>query len=293
MSTRLRIFVLFAAVYILPLPAIAQTGVGQPLGGGAGNNTIASLDRFQVLQRQFLVSGKVTTLRGDPVARARVEVAPTGAQGEFRSLQTDLQGQFRTEYRLNAERVKDFAIELNVTKKGFLKAHALIDFGDSGKTWVVPVTLRDLREDPKLLALADLISELAPRLASLKSADGLSAESEKDYARGVSEFLQAKSPDRALAFFMKVTSRDASCMDCRTMLALAELDSGDWDGAYYNLVEVFNKIPADSGLGRPEPFVALGVMESWRHRPEHAAGYFAKALKFAPQDPVVLQELGR
>jgi len=293
MSTRLRICALFAAAALLPLPAIAQTGIGGPLGGGAGNNTIASLDRFQVLQRQFLVSGKVTTLRGDPVARARVDVAPTGAQGEFRSLQTDLQGQFRTEYWVNGERVKNFAIELNVTKKGFLRAHALIDFGESGTTWVIPVTLRDTTEDPKLLAQADLISGLAPRLATLKPAEGLSADSEKDYARGVTEFLQEKRPDRALAFFTKVTSRDASCMPCRTMLALAELDSGDWDGAYYNLVEVFNKILADSALGRPEPFVALGAMESWRHRPEHAAGYFSEALKFAPQDPLALQELGR
>jgi tetratricopeptide (TPR) repeat protein len=194
---------------------------------------------------------------------------------------------------VNGERVKNFAIELNVTKKGFLRAHAHIDFGDSGTTWVIPVTLRDTTEDPKLLAQADLISGLAPRLATLKPAEGLSADSEKDYARGVTEFLQEKRPDRALAFFTKVTSRDASCLPCRTMLALAQLDSGDWDGAYYNLVDEFNRIRADQSLGRPEPFVALGVMESWRHRPEHAAGYFSEALKLAPQDPLALQELGR
>jgi len=293
MSNRLRVCFLLAAACLLPLLAIAQSSIGEPLGGGAGNNTIASLNRYQLQQMHWLVSGKVTTLRGDTVARAKVVVAPTGAQGEPRSLLTDLQGQFRTDYWLSAERVKDFAIELNVTKKGYLRAHAFIDFGSSGKTWVIPVTLRDLTEDPKLLAQADLISALAPRLATLKPADGLSTASEKDYGRGVTEFLQERRPDRALVFLTKVTSHDASCMPCRTQLALAELDSGDWEGAYYNLVEVFNKIQADSGLGCPEPFVVLGVMESWRHRPETAAGYFAKALKFAPQDPLALQELGR
>jgi hypothetical protein len=77
------------------------------------------------------------------------------------------------------------------------------------------------------------------------------------------------------------------------MLALAELDSGDWDGAYDNLAQVFNKMLADRSLGRPEPLLVLGVMESWRHQPRNAAGYFAEALKYSPQDPLALQELGR
>jgi len=34
-------------------------------------------------------------------------------------------------------------------------------------------------------------------------------------------------------------------------------------------------------------------MESWRRKPMNAAGYFAEALKLAPQDPLALQELGR
>ena len=34
-------------------------------------------------------------------------------------------------------------------------------------------------------------------------------------------------------------------------------------------------------------------MESWRHEPRNAAGYFVEALKYAPQDPLALQELGR
>src|SRR5208337_2480630 len=170
-SARLRIPVLFAALCLLPAPVIAQMGVGTPLGGGAGDNTIASLNRLQTQQRNWLVSGKVTTLEGYPVARAKVEVAPTVAGGTFRTLMTDLQGQFQTEYWLNFDVFKEFAIELNVTKKGYLRAHALIDFGSSGKTWVIPVTLREPKEDPKLLSQADLISGLAPRLNKLKASD--------------------------------------------------------------------------------------------------------------------------
>jgi hypothetical protein len=50
---------------------------------------------------------------------------------------------------------------------------------------------------------------------------------------------------------------------------------------------------ADTSLGRPEPLIALGVMETWRRHPSEAAGVFLEALKYAPQDPLALQELGR
>ena len=282
MNARLRIPALFVVACLLPVPAIAQI-VGPPSTPGGGIN----------LYNSWVVAGKVKTLRGDPVAGAKVEVVPTGVSVGSRTLVTNLQGEFQTEFSLNVEVVKDLTFDLNVTKKGFLKAHAVINFGEVGKTWVIPVTLREPEEDPELLSQADLISGLAPRLNKLKPSDGLSAAGEKDYARGVAEFLEKNSPGRALPFFMKATRRDASCLPCRTMLALAELDSGDWDGAQRNLAEVFNKIMADRSLGRPEPLVALGVMESWQYKPKNAAAYFVEALKYAPQDPLALQELGR
>jgi tetratricopeptide (TPR) repeat protein len=287
MDARQRITVLFAAVCMLPVSSVAQ------VSSGALVPAIGGINPYNILQGHWLVAGKVKTLRGDPVAGAKVDVVPTSASGEFRTLVTNFQGEFQTEYWLNVEFVKEFGVDLKVTKKGFLKAHSIIDFGTSGKPWVIPVTLREAEEDSELLSQADLISGLAPRLKKLGASDGLSTAGEKDYALGVEEFLDRSRSDRALPSFTKVTRRDASCMPCRTMLALAELDSGDWDGAYDNLVQVFNKMLADRSLGRPEPLLVLGVMESWRHQPRNAAGYFAEALKYSPQDPLALQELGR
>jgi len=286
MDGHLRITVLLAAVCMLPVSSVAQVS-----NSGAPVPSLGNINPYNILQAHWLVAGKVTTLRGDPVAGAKVDVAPTSASGEFRTLVTNFQGEFQTEYWLNIEYVKEFGVDLKVTKKGFRKAHAIIDFGNS--TWIIPVTLREPEEDSELLSQADLISGLTPRLKKLGASDGLSAAGQKDYARGVEEFLDRNRSDRALPSFTKVTRRDASCMPCRTMLALAELDSGDWDGAYDNLAQVFNKMLADRSLGRPEPLLALGVMESWRHQPRNAAGYFAEALKYAPQDPLALQELGR
>jgi len=288
MNAHLRIPVLGAVLCLLLVSAIAQVQMASQ-----APVTVSDANLYNIVQKRWVVAGKVTTLRGDAVAGARVDVEPTSASGQFRTMVTDFQGQFQTDYWLNSELVKEFSVDLKVTKKGFRKAHALIDFGRSDKFWLIPVTLRDPEEDSELLSQADLISALAARLNKLKASDGLSAAGEKDYARGVAEFLVLKRPDRALPFFTKVTRRDASCMPSRTMLALAELDSGDWDGAHRNLSEVLNKILADRSLGRPEHLLVLGVMESWRHQPVNAAGYFAEALKYAPQDPLALQELGR
>jgi tetratricopeptide (TPR) repeat protein len=280
MNIRLRIATLFAAAFLAPAYSFAQILPTNPAGG-------------LNLYSGWVVGGKVMTLQGDPVSGARVEIVVTSVSGGVRSLVTNAHGEFQTDYSLNLEVVKSFAIDLRVAKKGFLRAHALIDFGQSNKTWVIPVTLREPKEDPRLLPQAALISGLAPKLAKLTASDGLSAAAEKDYARGVAEFLEKKTSDRALPFLMKVAQRDVACLQCRTMLALAELESGDWDGASRNLAEVFSKLQADRTLGRPEPLVALGVMESWRHQPRNAAAYFVEALKYAPQDVLALQELGR
>jgi tetratricopeptide (TPR) repeat protein len=280
MSAHLRTLGLLTGACLVPLAALAQ---------GAPTTSTADLHFLNT----WTVAGKVTTLRGDPVPGARVEVAPTLTSGAIRTLATNLQGEFQTEYRLTFENVKEFGVDVRVTKKGYLKAHTLVDFGASNRTWVIRVTLRDAEESPELLPQAELIARLAPRLKKLTASDGLSAAGEKDYEHGVMEYLDKNHPDRAVPLFLKVTRRDASCMLCSTMLALAELDMGDWDGAYHNLSELSNKVVADRTLGRPESLLALGVMESWRREPKTAAGYFVEALKYAPQDPLALQELGR
>ncbi|MGA2073224.1 MAG: carboxypeptidase-like regulatory domain-containing protein [Terriglobia bacterium] len=274
--------VLFVVAILFEASAFAQV-IGPPSTPGRGMN----------LYTMWFIQGKVKTLQGDPVPNARVTVMAVDASAGPKSLMTDLQGEFRTEYSLNLESAKQLTLDLKVTKKGYLRAHALITFEEAGKTWVIPITLREAAENPQLLAQADLISGLAPRLSKLNASDGLSAEGGKDYARGVTEFIEKGSPDRAVPFFNKVIRQDASCLPCRTMVGLAELGSGDWDGAYRNLAEVFNKMMADRSLGRPEPFVALGVMESWEGKPRDAASYFLEALKYAPQDTLALQELGR
>jgi tetratricopeptide (TPR) repeat protein len=301
MKGHFRFLMIFAALCCLPAALMAQ-GVDMV---GAPSSGFGAINPYNLLQKHWIVAGKVTTLGGDPVAGAKVAVQPT-VEGEFRLLTTNLQGEFQTEYDLNADLVREFSVVVTTNKKGFLKAHALIDFGNADRTWAIPITLRDPNPDPELLSQADMVSALAPRLKKLGSADGLSAKSEKDYAHGVEEFLDQSRPDRALGFLTKVIARDPSCVGCRMMLGLAELASGDWDGANRNFsqgVDDVRKVSksqagqrttaAPPGFGRPEPALALGVMESWRHQEDRAAGFFEEALNLAPQDPLGLQEMGR
>ncbi len=273
---------LIVAACILPVTLLAQIN----------ETPLDNLSTLDLMNTHWMVGGKVTTLQGDPIRGAKVFVVPTtGVQA--RTLTTDARGEFATDWWLNVRIIKDVGVRLTVTKKGFLQAHALVDLGDPSKPWAIPVTLRDGKSDPTLLSQAELISGLAPRLRKIGAADGLSEKSEKDYARGVEEFLDQKRSDRSLVSFAKVIRRDSSCLLCRTMRALAELEAGDWDGAYRDLGEAITQGRADPKLARAEPLITMGVMESWKHQPERAEGFLAEALKVVPTDPLALQEIGR
>jgi len=280
---------------LLTVPLAEQVVTGQDTNpvSGAPTTTFGTINVNSTFLKDWIVGGKVRTLEGNPVHGAKVVVQPLSTAGDFRTVKTDLQGEFRTDYQFNTDTVKELSVELTISMKGFLEAHQIIDFGGTDKFWVIPVTLRDAKEDPNLLSQADLASDLAPKLKDLGANDGLSANSEKDYARGVQEFLDRGRADRALPLFSRVVKRDPKCAACRTMLGLAELNSGDLDGGDRNFGEAVNTILADRKLGRPEPFVAYGAMHSWRHDPDKAAPFFAEALKFDAKDSLALQELGR
>jgi tetratricopeptide (TPR) repeat protein len=276
------------------MPAIMAQGSASDAGGlGNPGDGFGTINPYNLPQAHWVVAVQVKDMKGDPVRDAKVAVQPLTGGADFRTFKTDFQGQFYTEYFLNADLARDFRVALVAEKKGYLKAREVAYFAKVDKPVLIPITLREPLQDPDLLSQEDLIATLGSRLKNLSTADGLSAKSEKDYARGVADFLERNQPDRALASFTKVVERDSACVQCRTMRALAELASSDWDGANRDLAEAVNATLKDRKAGRPEPLIFHGVMESWRHENEQATAYFAEALKYAPQDPLALQETGR
>jgi len=220
-------------------------------------------------------------------------VTPVTSTG-LRTFYTDAQGEFRSEYQMvTGVGSNEFIVILSAKKKGFQTAHSYVNFGRTNKTWMVPLTLRPTEEDADLLSPADLIAGLAPKLKQLGPADGLAAKSAKDYTHGMADFLDQNNPDRAVPLLTKVVANNPSCIGCRVMLGLAELSWCAWDDANQTFGESVKATLADRKIGRPEALVAYGTWLSWQHEAERAEAFYLEALKFAPQDALALQELGR
>jgi tetratricopeptide (TPR) repeat protein len=244
--------------------------------------------------RYHVVAGKVMTIDQDIVRGAEVRVSP-GLNGDSRFFKTDVNGEFQTVYNMKGAFTGDFRVWLTIKKHGYQTAHELIDYADFPKPVLLPLTLRPEEPDPGLLSQPDLLSDLLPRLRSLGPADGLAARSEKKYAKGVQEFIEKKRPDRSLSDFADVAGHNPECARCLTMLALAELDSGNWDGATRRVdaaIKLTTRKKNPTG-GSLEAVVLAGVMRSWMHAPQAAIGYFAYANRREPGNKLVLQELGR
>ncbi|MEJ2009040.1 MAG: hypothetical protein P8Z30_12940 [Acidobacteriota bacterium] len=240
----------------------------------------------------WVVAGRVVTLGGDVIRDARVQVNPLGPE-EVRFFHTDPSGDFETFYFPTTERFRTFKVELTVSKKGFQTAHELIDLGDFQKPVRLPITLLPEEQDSRLLSRQDLVSHLLPELQSLGPGNGISAKSQKEYAKGVQEFAGKGRPDRSLRYFSDVVKHNAACAKCRTMLALAELDSGNWDGAARDANSALALTLKDPRTGSPEAMLLAGVMESWMHNPQAATDFLVRANNLDPKDALVLQEIGR
>jgi Tetratricopeptide repeat len=280
---------LLAAGSVLPLPLM-----GQQQGGGniSQTNRISGLLLEERAPKRWDIAGKVVTLQGDPVPDAKVR-AETDSPAKSRSLSTDSAGEFKTTFQVRTQADAGFHLRLTVKKKGFLTANELIEFSASGPSEVLPITLRPAVQDEDFLSQKDLISNVGPKLRKLGPSDGLSAKAEKDYAQGVADFLDRSDPGQAIASLAKVVKRDSACPKCWTMLALAELDAGDFDGAVRDASVPVSRSQKDQKTGSPEASLFLGVVQSWKSDPSGAADHFAQALAEAPQDALALQEMGR
>jgi Flp pilus assembly protein TadD len=239
------------------------------------------------------VFGQVKTLDGQPARDAKVRVDIGTGPGLGRTIGTDLQGKFDTQYELDVTQYTRLSLTLVASKPGYLDARETVDFGASDKTWGIDLTLREKSQDPDQLSLADLVRSVAPRLRQRAARDLQPTSAAKDWERGAHDLLDRQDALGAVPLLAKVAQREPRCIDCRLMLGLAQLDAGSWDSATRQFSDIAKLSSEDKSARRPEPSLILGVLESWRHETKKAAGFFTQALDAAPGDPLVLQELGR
>jgi tetratricopeptide (TPR) repeat protein len=245
-------------------------------------------------ERIWTVFGHITTPDGKPAVDAKVRVDIGLAAFPPRALATNIQGNFTTQYTLEAKPNQTLSVEVVATKAGYFEGRAAAEFKDEEGTREFRLVLRKETEDPDLLSLPSLVASLAPRLRAPGAGGPVSASAQKDYQYGAEQFLDKHSAVNAIPSLAKAVEREPNCIECHALLSLAELETGAWDSATRQLLAATDmQVSERASAKRPEPLLILGVLETWRREPQAASAYFLKALELQPADSLVLQELGR
>lgn len=289
-----RVVIFFMLVFVSTLWPCTVGWAQAPAGAQAGSPALGGLRLSAIQAQDWTVFGRVTNLKGEPVSGAKVRVNIPGGKDLARVLETNLQGEFRTTYNLDAQLYQRISVKVVAGKPGFLDSQETADFVKAGLTHGIDVVLRQDEEDPDQLPQAALIRELGSRLRRQAEQRLAGGPARKDLLRGCEESLDRHNSVIAVAYLAKVVERQPECVACRTLLSLALLDAGSWAGATRQLAEAAKlSDAAPPGAKLPEPLLLLGVLEAWRHEDKKAAGFFQQALALAPNDPLALQELGR
>ena len=282
MSVRKGLFFLI----LFPLAAWAQGPQG--VTGNLGNSA-RTLGMYT-----WEVFGRATNLKGDPLGGVTVRLDVGAGMNTVRALKTNLQGEFQTEFTLNAELYPTLSVKLVASKSGYAAAHETVEIGAADKTSGIHIVLPELTENPDQLSMATLVGTLAPRLRQ-DAAKGSGAEAnrkEKDFARGCEELIDHRNAVRAVPLLSLGVRGAPSCVECRLLLTLASLEAGGWTIASQQLEEA-TKLNDVATLKRPEPALIAGVLEEWRGENRTSAGFYKKALEIDPSNVLALQEMGR
>jgi tetratricopeptide (TPR) repeat protein len=259
-------------------------------GEQAGNKTLPL-----ETESERLVAGRILTTDGSPARDTKIEIT-TESGDSCCVIRTGNESEFQADAHscVRDKEPQRLTLTLHVSRKGFQHAHKLVEKKVFTPVTGVTVTLRPLQQtNPALLSHGDLTSALSPRLRQLDSDDSLPVQDQKDYAEGVREFLGFSQLDKAVLLLNRAATSNPSCRKCKTMLALAELQWGDWDDARAELEGLVQAARKDKNPAYAEALILYGVLLSWESDYAKAGSYFVEALEHKPQDAFALHELGR
>jgi tetratricopeptide (TPR) repeat protein len=240
------------------------------------------------------VFGKVTDLKGEPLRGASVRVDIGYGVQYVKELTTNVQGEFRTAYTLEATTHPSVAVSLLVTREGYFRSHEYVDFGVSDKTWEIDVAMQPDPQGADELPLGTLVTMLGPKLRASLVSELAASSARKDFERGASDFLDRHDAAKAVPTLAKVVKRYPACGHCRTLLGLACLDAGSWIGAGREFAEASNLASSKgSNADKLDSFLIAAEMENWKDEYNKAAGFLMQAKDVDPKNAFVLQELGR
>ncbi|MBI1983323.1 MAG: hypothetical protein HYS61_03900 [Acidobacteria bacterium] len=289
--------VMARSTFVLTL-ALSLLSAFWPRPGWAQVPTIAhapiSVNQTELVKvRVWPVAGRVTAPDGEPVSGVEILV-DIGTPGHPpQSLHTNLKGEYRTEFRLDAKTSSELAVKVMALKEGYSTAQDFAEFKADQEVREINLVLREDSLDSDLPSFPALMEGLAARFRE-PGRGGPVAAAKEDYARGVERLLDNHDSPGALVPLRSAVNREPECFACRTLLSLALLDTGGWDIASQYLTDGAKLAASqEAGSGRAEAFLIRGVVEMWRQDLPRALGFFLQALEFQPSDPLVLQETGR
>jgi len=261
---------------------------------GASFPVKISVNELNFAKQYFLwpISGRVTTLKGDPVAGANVRIDVGAGQERSKIIQSNLQGEFVSEFKLE-ETLRKIKVDVVASKPGFLNAHETDEFKSEEAIRGFNLVLRDEAVNPEMLTQAALVAALGPRFRA-PGAGPAPADARREYERGAELFLNKHNAGAALAPLQRAVAGDPGCMECQALLSLADLETGSWARARRRLGDAAEAIISGKATTkRSEVLLILGVMEAWRSDSKASLGFLLKAQEVQPEDPLVLQEIGR
>jgi len=286
----IRILILSLLISLAPLSLFAQV----PAGAGIASGFNPDMALRNIEKQIWHIFGKVTDLRGEPVRAATVRVDIGHGTLYDKTLTTDAQGSFRTEYTLNGDLFKQLAVNLRVERDGYLPAREYVNFGESDKTWGIDITMRPDTEGAEDVSVSTLVNALAPPLRASLESDAALKPARKDLHQAIEQFLDDHASAKSIPLFDKVVAREPDCANCRTLMGLALLDAGSYSGASRQFGEAA-KLVLEKGSApqKADSLLIVAELANWKGEFAKAAGFLMQAKDLDPKNALVLQELGR
>jgi tetratricopeptide (TPR) repeat protein len=240
------------------------------------------------------VFGRVWAPTGEPISDADVRLDIPNGRDAVGKVRTDVRGNFSIEYTLDQSHHGDLIVKVTAAKPGYSTAWEAVNLAVGNRTGEVALVMRMENGSQDEIPFEELTHRLIPRLVARVAPNLSTGPVQADFQRGVAELLKGDSSNDPGELLGKVTDQEPCCIDCRILQGLALLEAGNWQEARRQIADA-NKLNEAPRVGPrlPEPAFVLGVLEEWRRDAAAASGFFQQALGAAPNDPLVLQELGR
>jgi tetratricopeptide (TPR) repeat protein len=256
---------------------------------------ISELQLSQLKKGRWIITGQVKDLKGTPVSNARVKVqcVSTGAVPN-NTLVADVQGKYSYTVELESQTNTSLSVIVSAEKEGFLPAHETANFTKIGETWPIDLVMRADQEDASSLSQEQLLAALVSRYKAANPPGLAAGSARQNFVRAAEMVIDPQNSAKAVPLLSALVNKSPQCVECQTLLGLAELQTGSLAAAQRDFSEAaLVKLRPSEEPRIVNSLIALGVLAEWSGESPKALDLLMRAAKLALGDPLALQEVGR